>query len=166
MNKKLQEIKARHLQAQLPNVNTVHLEKSLLGKIKTMLTDHFAQKKADDIQAVKNPNGNVRVDNYTDKPKKALSKQLEEIKAKHIKESAESRTKQIYQQAIEKEIVKEGTVEARRLQKDILEKPEMIEKIIAKQPDAQTTKRQNLMNEAKEFQQKQLNRTVEYIRHE
>jgi hypothetical protein len=163
MNKKLLAIKQKHQQSQLPNVNTVHLEKSLLGKMKTMLTDHFAQKKVDDLQAVKNPNNQARVDNYTATPKKPLSKQLEEIKSKHIKDSAESRNKQIYQQAIEKEAVKEGTVEARRLQKDIMAQPEKIERIISKMPDVQTTKRQNLMTEAQEFQQRQLNRTVEYI---
>jgi len=155
MRKGLAEIKARH-QQQNTKTTVLKTESGLLNKIKGIVNDAVSalKPKAEDTKTA------AKKDVFINGEQNA---KLAEIKARHQQQNTDNRAKRIYDQAVEKDLVKEGTIEARRLQKQAVEKPDLLEKLVNKAPTSEQRKAQSLEKEINDIQQRTLNKSVKYV---
>lgn len=80
-----------------------------------------------------------------------MGDRLRDIKQKHLQTAETDKSDFLYRQALEKEIIKENTMEAAMLKKQIRQQPQAVEEFILRQPAAEATKKQNIINEAEQF---------------
>ena len=166
MNPELQKIKDAHLSKNKVTIK----EDTFWEKMKALVnpkkdvpkSDEVTKEKSDEDKKEKSEPAPAKTE--SELPISDFQLQLQKIREEHERKEEHQKMEALYNKAIEKEIIKENTMDALKLQRKIVEDFASTQELINTTPEPKKVRTQNLQKEVEEIQRNALQRSgVEYI---